>query len=49
MHAPNSNGGYPKRIFQCGSSIRVSTIQPSGHITICADQQNCRPRIGFIS
>jgi hypothetical protein len=49
MHAPNSNEGYPKRIFQFGHSIRVSVAQPNDHITICVDPHNCRPKIGSIS
>jgi len=32
MHAPNSNERYLKKILQFGNSIRVSIVQPSGHI-----------------
>jgi len=37
MHAPNSNEKYLKNTLQFGGSIKVSMVQPSGHITICVD------------
>jgi hypothetical protein len=40
MHAPNSNEGYFKKILQFGSSIKVSIVQASGHITICVPPHN---------
>ncbi len=48
MHAPSSNEGYPKKIFQFGNSIKVSIIQANGHVTICVDPQSYRPINGSI-
>jgi hypothetical protein len=48
MHAPNSNGGYPKKNLQFGSSLKVLVAQASGHITICVPPQSCKPIIGSI-
>jgi hypothetical protein len=49
MHALNANEKYAKIKFQFKSSIRVSVVQPSGHITICVDPQNCKLTTHFIS
>jgi len=49
MHAPNSNERYLKKKIQFGSSINVSVVQPSGHITICVDPQNCKLPTHYIS
>jgi hypothetical protein len=43
MQEPNSNERYPKKRIQFGSSINVSILQPSGHITICVDPQSYKP------
>jgi hypothetical protein len=48
MHAPNSNEGYLNKILQFGNLIKVLVTQPSDHITICVDPQNCRPINGSI-
>jgi hypothetical protein len=43
MHAPNSSDGYPQKILQFGSSIKVSIVQANGHITICVPPQSYKP------
>jgi len=37
MHGPNSNEGYPKKIFQFRILIKILVVQQNGHITICVD------------